>query len=68
MRYLILFLLSMFFAQTSHSQIYEVGVFAGGSNFIGDVGATNYISPKYSCFRFNIEMESQSKTFLESIL
>ncbi|MCB0383083.1 MAG: hypothetical protein KDD05_07240 [Psychroserpens sp.] len=45
MRYLILFLLSVCFAQTSHSQIYEVGVFAGGSNFIGDVGATNYISP-----------------------
>ena len=45
MRYLILFLLSVFFAQTSHSQIYEVGVFAGGSNFIGDVGATNYIAP-----------------------
>jgi hypothetical protein len=29
----------------SYSQIYEVGVFVGGSNFIGDVGATNYISP-----------------------
>jgi len=27
------------------AQIYEVGVFAGGSNFIGDVGRTNYISP-----------------------
>ncbi len=27
------------------AQIYEVGIFAGGSNFIGDVGATNYISP-----------------------
>ncbi len=45
MRYLILFLLSIFFAQTSHSQIYEVGMFIGGSNFIGDVGATDYISP-----------------------
>ena len=29
----------------SYSQIYEVGVFLGGSNLIGDVGATNYISP-----------------------
>ncbi len=29
----------------SFSQIYEVGVFIGGSNIIGDVGATNYISP-----------------------
>ena len=27
------------------SQIHEIGVFAGGSNFIGDVGATNYIAP-----------------------
>ncbi|GAB4156105.1 MAG: DUF6089 family protein [Winogradskyella sp.] len=31
--------------QTTNAQIYEVGIFAGGSNFIGDVGATNYISP-----------------------
>jgi hypothetical protein len=31
--------------QNTNAQIYEVGVFAGGSNFIGDVGATNYISP-----------------------
>ena len=46
MRYLILFLLGLFFTQTSHSQIYEVGVFAGGSNFIGDVGSTTYIAPK----------------------
>ena len=45
MRYLILFLLSTFFVQTSHSQIYEVGVFGGGSNLIGDVGSTSYIAP-----------------------
>ena len=50
MRYLILFLLSMFFVQTSHSQIYEVGMFAGGSNFIGDVGATDYIAPNTPAF------------------
>ena len=48
MRYLILCLLSVFFLQVGHSQIYEVGVFAGGSNFIGDVGATNYINPNTS--------------------
>ena len=45
MRYLILFLLGLFFSQTSHSQIYEVGVFGGGSNFIGDIGSTTYIAP-----------------------
>ncbi|TXE15441.1 hypothetical protein ES692_16655 [Psychroserpens burtonensis] len=45
MRYLILFLLGLFLSQTSYSQIYEVGVFAGGSNLIGDVGSTSYIAP-----------------------
>ena len=34
----------------SNSQIYEIGVFAGGSNFIGDVGATNYINPNQVAF------------------
>ena len=28
-----------------NAQINELGVFIGGSNFIGDVGKTNYISP-----------------------
>lgn len=27
------------------AQIHEIGVFAGGSNYIGDVGATDYIAP-----------------------
>lgn len=31
--------------QLNYSQIHEIGGFIGGSNFIGDVGATNYISP-----------------------
>ena len=43
--------------QTLGSQIYEVGIFAGGSNFIGDVGSTTYVSPnKFSfggLFRWN---------------
>jgi hypothetical protein len=34
--------LSSFYSQ---AQINEIGVFLGGSNFIGDVGATNYIAP-----------------------
>lgn len=50
MKYLILFLISMFFIQTGQSQIYEIGVFVGGSNVIGDVGATDYISPNQSAF------------------
>ena len=45
MRYLILFLFSIIFTQTAQAQIYEIGVFAGASNFIGDVGKTTYIAP-----------------------
>lgn len=33
-----------------NAQINEVGVFLGGSNFIGDVGKTNYISPNEIAF------------------
>ncbi|MGC1203902.1 MAG: DUF6089 family protein [Flavobacteriaceae bacterium] len=46
MRHLIILILSIITFQVSHSQINEIGIFVGGSNFIGDVGATNYISPK----------------------
>ncbi len=45
MRYLASFVISLFFIQTITSQTYEVGLMAGGSNFIGDVGSTSYISP-----------------------
>ncbi|MBA4316782.1 MAG: hypothetical protein C0412_00120 [Flavobacterium sp.] len=38
-----LFFLLFFF--TMNAQIHEVGVFVGGSNYIGDVGLTTYISP-----------------------
>lgn len=50
MRYLFLLFTSFFFFQNTNAQIYEVGVFLGGSNFIGDVGATNYISPNQGAF------------------
>jgi hypothetical protein len=33
-----------------HSQIHEIGVFLGGSNYIGDVGATTYIAPNEPSF------------------
>lgn len=50
MRYLIIVLLSVLSIQFSHSQINEIGIFVGGSNFIGDVGATNYIAPNQFAF------------------
>ena len=38
----LVFLFSFF---TTNAQIHEVGVFIGGSNYIGDVGSTTYIAP-----------------------
>lgn len=45
MKYYILFIISALSVQLSYSQIHEIGVFVGGSNFIGDVGRTNFIAP-----------------------
>ncbi|MBU2940035.1 hypothetical protein KO494_10845 [Lacinutrix sp. C3R15] len=45
MRYFIIILISALTFQLTQAQTYEIGLYAGGSNFIGDVGATNYISP-----------------------
>lgn len=50
MKYFFLLLLSAFITSNVDAQIYEVGVFAGGSNFIGDVGATDYIAPNQAAF------------------
>lgn len=38
-------LLGLLFVNVASAQIHELGVFAGGSNFVGDVGKENYISP-----------------------
>lgn len=45
MRHLSILILSILSIQFSYSQIHEIGLFGGGSNFIGDVGSTKYISP-----------------------
>ncbi|WP_178985927.1 type IX secretion system protein PorG [Winogradskyella helgolandensis] len=50
MRYFFLIFLCVFITNNVDAQIYEVGVYAGGSNFIGDVGATDYISPNQLAF------------------
>ena len=36
--------------QFGHAQTYEIGGIVGGSNYIGDVGRTNYIAPKNLAF------------------
>lgn len=45
--YLFFFFLSLTNIQ---AQIHEIGIFLGGSNFIGDVGPTTYISPNEPAF------------------
>ncbi len=50
MRHLSLLIISILSTYLSYSQINEIGIFAGGSNFIGDVGATTYISPSNLAF------------------
>jgi hypothetical protein len=42
--------LCFFTFTATHAQIHEVGVFLGGSNYIGDVGSTTYIAPNEPAF------------------
>lgn len=42
--------LCFFTFSSIHSQINEIGVFLGGSNYIGDVGSTTYIAPNEPAF------------------
>ena len=48
-KFFVLFFLVVF-QQFTTAQIHEIGVFLGGSNFIGDVGKTNYIAPNEPAF------------------
>lgn len=43
-RYLILLLFTCF-TSISFAQIHEIGLFVGGTNYVGDIGSTNYINP-----------------------
>lgn len=45
MRHLLAFVIMVVCAANTYSQTFEAGPFVGGSNFIGDVGRTNYIFP-----------------------
>ena len=42
--------LCIFTFNSIHAQIHEIGVFLGGSNYIGDVGSTTYIAPNEPAF------------------
>jgi hypothetical protein len=50
-KFLFLFTI-LLYSSNSHSQINEVGLFVGGSNFVGDVGSTTYIHPESPAIGF----------------
>lgn len=50
MKNVLFYIATLFLSYSLHAQIHEFGVFAGGSNYIGDVGPTNYISPNKFAF------------------
>lgn len=50
MRYTAVALIMFFWMNSTQGQIIEVGPYIGGSNFIGDVGSTNYIDPNSIAF------------------
>lgn len=43
-------IISFLAVHQAHAQLHELGVFAGGANFIGDIGKTNYIAPNEPAF------------------
>ena len=50
MKKLTVFFALIFACNFAASQINELGVYFGGTNFIGDIGATNYINPEKVAF------------------
>jgi hypothetical protein len=45
-----IFFISLFSSISLSAQIHEVGLFVGGSNYIGDIGATTFIAPNKPAF------------------
>ena len=45
MRYLSTIIIALFSSLLTEAQTYEIGLYGGGTNFIGDVGNSNYIAP-----------------------
>ncbi|OJX50261.1 MAG: hypothetical protein BGO88_06150 [Flavobacterium sp. 38-13] len=50
MNRIIITLFCIFSYAVSNAQIHEIGIFAGGNNYIGDVGPTNYVKPNEFAF------------------
>lgn len=48
MKHILIYISLLFCTLSTFGQIHELGVFAGGINYIGDVGPTSYIAPNES--------------------
>lgn len=49
-RKILLLFIGVFLVNLTSAQIHEIGLFLGGSNFVGDVGKETYISPDSPAF------------------
>ncbi|AEW85731.1 hypothetical protein B0A78_01585 [Flavobacterium columnare NBRC 100251 = ATCC 23463] len=47
--HILLFILAI---SQNYAQLHEIGVFGGGSNYMGDIGSTQFVSPKEAAFGF----------------
>ncbi len=50
MKRLVILLVAFTLAQTTNAQLHEIGAYVGYSNFIGDVGSTQYINPTHLAY------------------
>ena len=46
------FILTAFFTPKIEAQFHEIGIFLGGSNYIGDVGSHRYLDPNELAYGF----------------
>jgi hypothetical protein len=50
MKKILSLIVGLFLSVSTQAQIHEIGIFIGGSNYIGDVGSTSYIAPNEPAF------------------
>jgi len=50
MKRIVVMLIAVTMSHFAHGQLHEIGGYLGYSNFIGDVGATNYINPDHLAY------------------
>lgn len=62
----ILLIIFISFSGFSLGQVYEAGIFAGGTNYIGDIGRTNYLLPNKTGGAFFLKYNRNPKIALRA--